>query len=449
MRKFALYSAILFPLLLLLMVGVYFLPPVHERLAWRVDNLRADIKYALNPPEQVVFVPQGQSASVNPDSVSTMQAIVQATLQAVQATPTPSPTPVNTSTPQGPMPTAQSSPTPTLSPTPLPDKVDLKGVIHEYQKWNNCGPANLAMDLSYWGWQGDQTDTAAILKPNQRDKNVMPYEMVDYVNAHTGMKALERVGGDLQMLKSFIAAGFPVIVEKGFEGPNFDGWMGHYEVVNGYDDVRQRFITQDSYIMANLPVPYADMENYWRQFNNLYIVVYPPERESEVMAILGPQADESYNYKYAADKASEEIYSSSGRDLYFAWYNRGTNLMYLQDYSGAADAYDKAFALYPSIPEKDRPWRMLWYQTGPYFAYFFTQRYYDVITLATTTIDNANEPAIEESYYWRARAFYELYKLEGKADYLAHAKEDLQTSLQWHPDFGPSLAQLQALGVTQ
>ena len=449
MRKFALYSAVLLPLLLLVTVGVYFLPPVHERLAWRVDNLRAEIKYALNPPEQVVFVPQGQGAKVNPDSVSTMQVIVQATLQAVQATPTPSPTPEKTPTPKGPTATPQPSPTPTLSPTPLPDKVDLKGVVHEYQKWNNCGPANLAMDLSYWGWQGDQSDTAAILKPNQRDKNVMPYEMVDYVNEHTGMKALERVGGDLQMLKSFIAAGFPVIVEKGFEGPHFDGWMGHYEVVNGYDDARERFITQDSYIMANLPVPYADMENYWRQFNYLYIVVYPPERESEVMAILGPQADETYNYQYAANKASEEIFSTSGRDQYFAWYNRGTNLMYLQDYTGAADAYDKAFALYPSIPEKDRPWRMLWYQTGPYFAYFFTQRYYDVISLATTTIDNANEPAIEESYYWRGRAFYELYKLEGKEDYLAHAKEDFQTSLQWHPNFGPSLAQLQALGVTQ
>jgi len=449
MRKFALYSAFLLPLILLVTVGVYFLPPVHERLAWRIDNLRADIKYALNPPEQVVFVPQGQGANVNPDSVSTMQAIVQATLQAVQATPTPSPTPENTPTLQGPTATPQPSPTPTLSPTPLPDKVDLKGVVHEYQKWNNCGPANLAMDLSYWGWQGDQSDTAAILKPNQRDKNVMPYEMVDYVNEHTGMKALERVGGDLQLLKSFIAAGFPVIVEKGFEGPHFDGWMGHYEVVNGYDDARQRFITQDSYIMANLPVPYADMENYWRQFNYLYIVVYPPERETEVMAILGPQADETNNYQYAAKKASEEIFSTSGRDQYFAWYNRGTNLMYLQDYTGAADAYDKAFALYPSIPEKDRPWRMLWYQTGPYFAYFFTQRYYDVISLATTTIDNANEPAIEESYYWRGRAFYELYKLEGKEDYLAHAKEDFQTSLQWHPNFGPSLAQLQALGVTQ
>jgi hypothetical protein len=449
MRKFALYSAILLPLLLLVTAGVYFLPPVHERLAWRVDNLRADIKYALNPPEQAVFVPQGQAANVNPDSVSTMQAIVQATLQAVQLTPTPSPTPANTPTPQGPTPTAQPSPTPTLSPTLLPDKVDLTGIVHEYQKWNNCGPANLAMELSYWGWQGDQRDTAAILKPNQRDKNVMPYEMVDYVNEHTGMKALERVGGDLQMLKSFIAAGFPVIVEKGFEGPHFDGWMGHYEVVNGYDDAKQRFITQDSYIMANLPVPYTDMESYWRQFNYLYIVVYPPERESEVMAILGPQADETNNYQYAAKKASEEIFSTTGRDQYFAWYNRGTNLMYLQDYTGAADAYDKAFALYPSIPEKDRPWRMLWYQTGPYFAYFFTQRYYDVISLATTTIDNANEPAIEESYYWRGRAFYELYKLEGKEDYLAHAKEDFQTSLQWHPNFGPSLAQLQALGVTQ
>jgi tetratricopeptide (TPR) repeat protein len=445
MRKPILYLAVGIPLFMLLAVVFYNLPPVHERLAWRLDNLAASLQYALDPPEQVVFVPQEKSGGGGGD-LATMQAIVAATLGALpSATLSPSPLPTR----PGPTATPTSIPTSTSTPTPLPDKVSLKGIVHEYQKWNNCGPANLAMALSFWGWQGDQLDTAAVLKPNSRDKNVMPYEMVDFVQGHTGLKAIARVGGDLQLIKSFLAAGFPVIVEKGFEGPTFDGWMGHYEVVSSYDEAKARFTAQDSYLGANLAVSYADMLAYWQAFNYLYIVVYPPEREAEVLAILGPQAGEAYNYQYAAQIASQEIAAKTGREQFFAWYNRGTNLMYLQDYNGAADAYDQAFALYASLPLKARPWRMLWYQTGPYFAYFFTQRYFDVVSLATNTIDTASEPAIEESFYWRARAFYELYKLEGKQDYLDHAVEDFQTSLKWHPDFAPSLAQLQDIGANQ
>jgi tetratricopeptide (TPR) repeat protein len=431
MRKSALFLAIGIPLALLVAVLIYNLPPVHERLAWRVEALRSQIQYALNPPEQVVFVPQATS------------------LEPPAASPSPLPTiaPTATTTQPGPTPTPQATPTPQPTSTPLPGEVMLTGITHEYQKWNNCGPANLSMALSYWDWPGTQLDTAAVLKPNPRDKNVMPYEMASFVEEHTGLKAIVRLAGDLELLKALISAGFPVVIEKGFEGANFDGWMGHYEVVSGYDDAQERFTVQDSYIMANLPVPYAEMEAAWRAFNYTYIVIYPLEREAEVQAILGPQWDEIANYQTAAERASEEVFNSSGRDLYFAWFNRGTSLMYLQDYNGAAAAFDEAFVIYPEIEQKARPWRMMWYQTGPYFAYFFTQRYYDVINLATTTIDTATEPAIEESFYWRARAFYALYELEGKPEYLAHAEEDLRASLKWHPNFGPTLGQMQILGM--
>ena len=36
------------------------LPPIHDRLAWRVDNLRVAIQRYFNPPEEVVFTPQEQ-----------------------------------------------------------------------------------------------------------------------------------------------------------------------------------------------------------------------------------------------------------------------------------------------------------------------------------------------------------------------------------------------------
>jgi tetratricopeptide (TPR) repeat protein len=214
-------------------------------------------------------------------------------------------------------------------------------------------------------------------------------------------------------------------------------------VVTGYDDARKVFITQDSYFTPDYEVAYDEFLQGWRSFNYAYLAIYPPDKEQEVMDILGAEADETANYQAAALKASEEIYSLTGVDQFFAWYNRGTNLMLLQDYSGAAAAYDEAFAIYNQLPEDKsiRPYRVLWYQTGPYFAYYYTGRYYDVISLADTAINAAlDEPALEESYYWRAMSKAALGDSAG-------AIEDYRTSLKYHPDFEPTLYQLQVLGV--
>lgn len=425
MRRYLTCAAFLgVPLLCLVVVVVYNIPPVNERLAWRVEALQARIKYALNPPAEVVFVPEeGQSA---------------------QATrliwPTDTPTPLPTVTPLTPNPTATLTPTPAFTPTPIPGIALLDGFVHEYQRWNNCGPANLSMNLSYWGWEGDQYDTAAYLKPNARDHNVMPYEMVDYVQANTNLRALLRVGGDLDILKRFVAAGIPVLVEKGFEGAGFDGWMGHYEVINGYDDANQRFTVQDSYKGPNILINYPDLESQWRAFNYTYIVVYPPEREAEVMDILGQHSDAEFSSQVALQKAVDETTRLTDRDLFFAWYNRGTNLVNMHDYTGAATAYDAAFAHYSQVPRELRPWRMLWYQTGPYFAYYYTQRFEDVINLATTTLTAMSEPNLEETYYWRGMAYAAL----GQND---KAIADLQTALKYHENFLPAIQQLQQLGV--
>jgi tetratricopeptide (TPR) repeat protein len=414
---------------------IYNLPPVHDRLAYRLDELKSRIQDIVAPPQKAVFVPQNQVLE-----------IVRQTIAAWTPTANPtSPTPTQPVDPGNSTPTITALPTetppPTAVPTPIPAQALLKGIKHEYQKWNNCGPTNLSMELSFWKWQGDQTDTAAYLKPNSRDKNVMPYEMASYVADKTTFKAVVRLGGDLNLLKTLIAAGFPVIVEKGFEGPNFDGWMGHYEVVNGYDDATSRFTVQDSYIQPDLGIPYADMQSNWRAFDFIYIVVFPPERQNDVLSILGPQADEHANYLYMAQKAQAETQSLMGRDQYFAWYNLGTSLVDLQNYSGAAAAYDEAYKIYPSIPENKRPYRMEWYQTGPYFAYFNTGRLQDVIDLATKTLASTTEPALEESWVWRARAKADLGDTAGAID-------DFRTALKWHPGFQPALDGLKALGAS-
>ena len=399
---------------------IYNLPAVQERVGWRVAELTARIKYAFSPPEEVIFVPEE-------NTISPTGAVIP-----------PTPIPTN-STPDAKSNLPQPTSTQTLM--PIPKSISLTGVQHEYQTWNNCGPATLAMALSYWKWDGDQSIIADFTKPNPRDKNVMPYELADYVEEKTQLQVSLRVGGEISLLKRFLAAGFPVITEKGFEGRDFEGWMGHYVLVTGYSDSDQQFKFQDSYYGPDQVMEYKDFETYWRAFNFTYLVVYPAESKDEIMEILGSQADEEFNYRYAAQKASDEIYTLNGRDQFFAWFNRGANLVGLQDFAGAALAYDEAFAIYPIIPEKERPGRMMWYQTGPYWAYYYSGRYQDVIELASTTLDAMSEPVLEESYYWRALA----REASGDTD---NAINDLRSALKVHPGFEPALTELQQMDIT-
>ena len=407
------------------------LPPVRQRVAIYTSLARARLKYALQPPEQQVFTPQG-------DPVATM---VQATLAAHQATmeaaatATPSPA----ATPTG-MPTATPTitPSPTPSPTPLPPHAMLHGFRYEAQMWNNCGPATLSMALSFWGWKGFQTTTAEYLKPNQRDKNVSPYEMEAFVTEKTPYGFLWRMGGDLRLLKALLINGFPVMVEKGFQGRGFEGWMGHYELLIGYDDAKGIFITEDSYLGENLEVPYDQLLNEWRAFNYIFLLPYDKTRESDLYRVLGPWGDATWSYRHALEIANEETGQLHGQDLFFAWFNVGTSHVWLHEYVDAAHAYDQAFAIYAQLPEEERPWRMLWYQTGPYFAYYYSGRYQDVINLATTTLGAMSEPILEESYYWRALA-------EEALGQHAKAIADLEEAVRLNPNFTPGWNKLREL----
>jgi hypothetical protein len=422
------------------------LPPVWSRVSYHARDIFAKLKYRINPPQSEVFVPSGA------EDDTFVATSASSTLTAFAPTPLPSSTPALST----PIPTTL----PTLTPVPLPSKVFLPGVKPEPQLWNNCGPATLSMNLSFYKWGQTQVQAAEVLKPNPRDKNVMPYEMVDFVNSQTSLRALSRMGGDLETVKRMLNAGFPVLVEKGFEPSDLkkEGWMGHFNLVVGYNDETKAFTTQDSYLLSHPPgggevkdietfpgftVPYEDMEKNWRAFNYVFLVVYPPEKENDVLNALGGLANEIDAYHVAYERAKQEAASLTDvRERFFAWYNAGTSLVNLSDYTGAAAAYDTAFSIYPQIPEDARPWRMMWYQTGPYFAYYYSGRYTDVISLADQTLERMTaEPILEESYYWRGMSYLALGDEE-------RALTEFRDSLKHHPGFGPSLAALEQMGET-
>jgi hypothetical protein len=437
-------------LLIVLAIGIYFLPPVHSRLAWRLDALRVQIKYFFNPPENVVFVPTQLSKS----------------------TPLPTATGTPTATLLPDVPTA----TATITPTPLPGAVKLTGIVYANQcnRWNYCGPANLTMALKYWGWSGNRDDVAAAIKPGENDPNkefidrgksdynIMPYEMVDFVNDQTDFKALYRYGGDEELLKRMVAAGFPVIIEKGYYQRDTNGkisWMGHYSFITGYDEAQGNFVWQDSYPnrcqdMENPAVvekkgrdnliSYDDLLSAWRGFDFIFVVVFPADREAEVMQALGPWADPAWAAQRALETARADTADMTGNDQFFAWFNLGTSNVALQQYADAATAYDQAFALYADLSNDNsqRPYRILWYETGPYWAYYYTGRFQDVINLADTTLNSlVSTPTLEESLYWRALAEYAL----GQD---AAAYSDMRSAVYYNKNMQAALAKMQEWGIS-
>lgn len=317
----------------------------------------------------------------------------------------------------------------------LPSNARIYGLRSVVQTWNNCGPATITMGLSYFGWAEDQMVAASFLKPDEEDKNVTPGEMVRFVNEQTGIRALTRMGGTLELLRTFITGGFPVITSIGY-APEGEDWLGHYRAIVGYDDAQQQFYAYDSYLGTGengegIVVPYAELDAAWQQFNRRFIVLYEPQNEGRIAEILGVRADLEAAAVLALEIAQGEAQSNPRNG--FAWFNIGTALLALEQYEQAAVAYDRA-------RQFDLPWRMLWYQFGPYEAYFNVGRYEDVMALVNSNLNNGGA-YVEETYFWQGQ----VYAAQGD---IANARTAFNRALQANSRYVAAQETLTALDGT-
>ena len=432
--------------IIVIVVGLF--TPVREKLEFRIDDLKSRLFYMHSDPANTMFVP-GQSGSPTVSEADVEATISQfITESAPTATEVP-PTPTATQIEITEEPTATEIPTtppePTATLEPLPNRYNIIGVKYETQHgiWNYCAPTNLSMAMTYWGWRGQRTDIGPKVKPFNKDKNVMFYELEEFVTVNSDLRAVHRPGGTAELLKRLIVHDYPVLIEKGSFMQEVSGrysWMGHYNVVTGYDDEKQEWTVQDSYYTADYKVPYDTLEEEWQSFNHQFMVVYPGDREGAVYSILGPYTNSNWANQNALRMADAQIEAAeTPEERFYAYFNRGTSQVALSDFYGAAQSYDMAYTYYPDIEPERRPYRIVWYETGPYYAYYYSGRYYDVIALAETTLASTAEPYLEESHYWRAMAYNALGEIE-------KAHDDLETCVQLHPGFTACEALLYELG---
>jgi len=396
--------------LLLILIGltllgglIYMLPPVQQRLAWRMEVARVYLRGVVNPV--------GKMPTADPASAPNE---------------TPVPTAVHTQTAVAQAPTDQP-PTPTALPlptaTPIPQSISLPAPTWEKQDMNNCGPTSLAMYLRYYGWDGDQFAISSLIKPERTDRNVNVDELAYYVRNHAGWLNVEyRVGGDLDTLKKLLAVGIPVIIEESMKfddpfWPNDDLWAAHYNLLTGYDDSSQTFTAQDSFHGADQKIPYQTLLDYWQSFNYVYLLVYPPDKEATVKEILGANWDMDANRQLALERSQAETLSDP--ENAFTWFNLGSNLVYFERYIEASEAFDKA-------RELGLPQRMLRYQFSPFFAYFHTGQIDDLLALTNYALKITSNA--EEAFLWHGWALYR----QGDS---AGAIADFQNALAENPNY--------------
>ena len=146
-------------------------------------------------------------------------------------------------------------------------------------------------------------------------------------------------------------------------------------------------------------------------------MIYPPDKEKQVQAVLGDNWDIDNNRQNALAKASQETQNEPGNA--YAWFNQGSNFTYFERYIEATDAFDKA-------REIGLPQRMLRYQFSPFIAYFHTGQMDDLITLTEYALEIT--PNSEEAWLWHGWAMYRTGDSQ-------QARQDFERAYRENPNY--------------
>lgn len=301
------------------------------------------------------------------------------------------------------------------SPLAIPSKFSIGTMSHAFQKLNNCGPVSASMAASSLGKEFDQFFAADILKGSDKDKNVSPSELVQFLESQ-GLKATYRVNGGVEQVEQLVAQGIPVIVEQWLVKRGSGELVGHYRVVRGYDQQRQLFTTNDSFNGANFMIPYSQFDEWWRPFHRTYIAVYKPEQEAVVRQILAADWDQQTNWEGALTVAQAEVASIGDG---YSHFNLGTAQTHLQQFDAAKISYDRAL-------QEKFPKHFLWYQFTPFETYLQVGEYQKVLDITQDLISHAGD--VEEAHYYRGLVF----EKQGKID---EAKASLEKAVSANPRF--------------
>lgn len=225
----------------------------------------------------------------------------------------------------------------------VPPRAHVANVPFYPQKDKFCGPASLAMALTWSGTPVSQDEAAALTFTPGRDGTFR----TDMVTAALRYGRLPVRLRNIEAVMKELAAGRPVIV---FENRGMSLWhIWHYAVLTGYD-LDKDLVVMHSGKNPDEAVGIKLFQRMWHRGENWSLVVLPPDTlpvDAEERDVLdAANGLERVKHNEAAIKAYQAV-AARWPQNWAAYFGLG-NVQYAQtDYSAAERAYRKALAIAP------------------------------------------------------------------------------------------------------
>jgi hypothetical protein len=228
---------------------------------------------------------------------------------------------------------------PSVQLAPAGPRGDVGAMGHVWQTFNNCGPAAVVMALSTLGVNASQEEARLALRGEDIRRGMPANNVNPWVASRFGLRAVVRTNGTSESVKRFVANGFPVVVTQWLEDPSR---IAHYRVVRGYDDARGAFLVNDSMRGANVALGYAWFDANWQPFLYRYLVLYRPEDEPKVRALVGEDWDAMRMRERMYERARAE---AASQQTAYAWLAYGEAAYQFGLFEEAVAAFERGFAL--------------------------------------------------------------------------------------------------------
>jgi len=228
----------------------------------------------------------------------------------------------------------------------LPQQAEVADVPFYPQKRYYCGPAALAMVMT---WSGEPV-TQDELVPQVYTPSRQGTLRNDMLAAARRRGRLAVQVSDLRSLLAELAAGNPVVVFQNLALDWFPQW--HYAVAYGYDLQKREIVLRSGTEARRVTDLYA-FERTWERGDYWGLVVLPPERlpaTADERSVLDAAAGLERTQHLREAASAYMAILSRWRESFPAWMGLGNTLYAQKDFSGAAGAFREATRRRPKAP---------------------------------------------------------------------------------------------------
>jgi hypothetical protein len=210
---------------------------------------------------------------------------------------------------------AESLPTPKEAPA----AVIVDDMKHVWQSLNNCGPAAVVMALSALGVDANQEFARLALRGTDVRRGMGPAPVDPWVKENWGLRSIWRNNGTNDLLRRLIANGFVPMVTQWMQEPSISR-IAHWRTVRGYSDAKSTFYVNDSMLGNMVPLSYDFFGRNWQSFAYRYMVIYRPDQEPLLQAVIGKDWSDLHVRQAMYERAKAEALA---QDTNFAWLAYG------------------------------------------------------------------------------------------------------------------------------